>query len=85
MQFFLNNIFCNCSRNCLLCRRINRNNQQDILEVCNAINMKYLSLNSILYYQMMLDNLLKDYNWNNSSLNNIKNNELILKLQTLIN
>ena len=46
--------------------------------------MKYLSIDSILYNQIMIENLIKDYNWNNSLLNNINNNELILKLKTLI-
>ena len=58
--------------------------QQEILQLCNTINMRYLSLDSILYNQIMIENLLHDYNWNNSLLNDVKNNELILKLKTLI-
>ena len=46
--------------------------------------MKYLSIDSILYNQIMIENLLEDYNWNNTSLNSIKNNELILKIKKLI-
>ena len=34
--------------------------------------------------QIMIENLFRDHIWNNLSLNNIKNNELILKLQNLI-
>ena len=83
-QFFLNNIYCQCCKRRKCLKEFNKYHQQDILELCNTINMKYLSLNSLLYNQIMIENLLKDYNWNNSSLNNIKNNELILKLQTLI-
>ena len=45
--------------------------------------MRYLSLDSILYNQIMIENLFIDYHWNNSLLNNIKNNELIIKLKTL--
>ena len=76
-QFFLNNIYCQCCKRRKCLKEFNKYHQQDILELCNTINMKYLSLNSLLYNQIMIENLLKDYNWNNSSLNNIKNNELI--------
>ena len=79
MQFFLNNIYCKSWKGCAKYEK-----QQEILEICNTINMKYLSLDSILYNQIMFENLLRDYNWNNSLLNNVKNNELILKLKTLI-
>ena len=79
MQFFLNNIYC---KNCKGCAKYEK--QQEILEICNTINMRYLSLDSILYNQIIFENLVRDYNWNNSLLNNVKNNELILKLKTLI-
>ena len=79
MQFFLNNIYCKSWKGCAKYEK-----QQEILQLCNTINMRYLSLDSILYNQIMIENLLHDYNWNNSLLNNIKNNELILKLKNLI-
>ena len=79
MQFFLNNIYCKCSKKCCKYKE-----QQEIIYLCNAINMKYLSIDSILYNQIMIENLLEDYNWNNTSLNSIKNNELILKIKNLI-
>ena len=79
MQFFLNNIYCKSWKQCAKYAK-----QQEILEICNTINKKYLSIDSILYNQIMIENLLRDYNWNNSLLNNIKNNELILKLKNLI-
>ena len=43
----------------------------------------YLSVESILYNQIMLENLFKDYNWNNQELNNIDNNEFIIKLKKM--
>ena len=46
--------------------------------------MKYLSVDSILNNQIIMENLFKDYLWNNSSLSVIENNELILKLKNLI-
>ena len=79
MQFFLNNIYCKSSKKCGKYK-----DQQEIIYLCNAINMKYLSIDSILYNQIMIENLLEDYNWNNTSLNSIKNNELILKIKNLI-
>ena len=79
MQFFLNNIYCKSWKGCAKYEK-----QQEILQLCNTINMRYLSIDSILYNQIMIENLLRDYNWNNSLLNNIKNNELILQLKTLI-
>ena len=84
VQFLLNNAYCQCCKRRICLREFNKYHQQDIIEICNSINMKYLSVNSLLYNQIMIENLLKDYNWNNSSLNNVKNNELILKLQNLI-
>ena len=44
----------------------------------------FLSVESILYNQIMLENLFKDYNWNNQELNNIDNNEFIIKLKKMI-
>ena len=55
-----------------------------MLNICNIITMNYLSVDSILYNQMRFDILIKDYKWNNDSLNNIENNELMLKLKNLI-
>ena len=60
MQFFLNNIYCKSWKKCAKYEK-----QQEILEICNSINMRYLSLDSILYNQIMLENLLRDYHWNN--------------------
>ena len=74
LQFFLNNLYC-CLKN---------HKKQEILHICNNIIMKYLSIDSILYYQIKMENLFNDYKWNNPSLNNIENNELFMKLKTLI-
>ena len=79
MQFFLNNIYCKSWKKCAKYEK-----QQEILQLCNDIDKKYLSIDSILYNQIMIENLFRDHIWNNYSLNNIKNNELILKLQNLI-
>ena len=75
IQFFLNNLYCSCC---------NQFKQQELLHICNRIILKYMSIDSILYNQIKLENLFKDYKWNNPSLNNMENNELLLKLKKLI-
>ena len=79
MQFCLNNIYCNSWKICSKYK-----DKQEIIYLCNATNMKYLSIDSILCDRIMIDDLLKDCSWNNTSLNNIKNNEFFLCIKTLI-
>ena len=38
----------------------------------------------IIYNQMKLENLFKDYKWNNPELNTIENNKMISDLKLLI-
>ena len=73
-DFFFNNIYSKC------CRKI-RN--QEIINMVNEILYKYLSIDNLLYNQIKLENLFKDYKWNNHSLDNIQNNELIKKLKKI--
>ena len=49
--------------------------------IINEIVAKYLSLDYILYNQMKLENLFRDYQWNDIRLNDIKSNNLIIKLK----
>ena len=74
-DFYFNNIYC---------KRFHKI-KQDIINVYNEISAKYFSVDTIIYNQIKLENLFKDYKWNNSSLNSIKNNELIIKLKNLFN
>ena len=74
-HFFFNNIYC---KNC------NKFYEQEIIRICNETMSNYLSVESILYNQIMLENLFKDYSWNNRELNNIDNNEFIIKLKKMI-
>ena len=77
-HFFLNNIYCkNFSK-------FNGQNSQEIINICNDIISNYLSVESLLYNQILLENLFKDYNWNNKELNKIDNNRLIIKLKGLL-
>ena len=74
-DFYFNNIYCSCCK---------RRNKQDILDICNIIISKYISVDSVLYDHLLFENLIKDYIWNNPDLNNILNNELIKELNKLI-
>ena len=48
--------------------------RQKLIEACNKIMFQYYSVENILYNQIMLENLFKDYKWNNPELKNIFNN-----------
>ena len=73
-QFFINNLNI---RNCI------KTKEQDIITTCNKILLKYFSIENILFNQMKLENLYKDYKWNNPKLSEINNN-LIIKLTNLL-
>ena len=46
----------------------NMRKKYDIIETCNNILFKYISIETILYNQIIFENLLKDYKWNESYL-----------------
>ena len=74
-QFFLNNIY---NKSC--CKL----NEQEIIGLINKITVNYLSIDLILYNQIMIENILKDYHWNDVKLKDINNNENIIKLRNLL-
>ena len=45
---------------------------------------KYLSIDNLLYNQLILEGLFKDYKWNNPSLRNILDNSSIKDLRTIV-
>ena len=57
---------------------------QQIISKCNEIISKYYSIEYIIYNLIKLENLFRDYRWNNPALNNYENNELIIELKNLI-
>ena len=73
---FICNIFSCCFKN---------NNAQKCISACNEIREKYYSIENILYNQLIMENLLKDYKWNNPDLKFIKNIQLINRLNYIIN
>ena len=73
IRYLLNNIYfpiCGC-------------NIQDRIKSCNEIIQQYMSYECILYNQLMFEQLLMDYRWNDNSLKNLANNNLIVKLKNL--
>ena len=74
---FICNIFsCLCFKN---------NKAQKCINNINEILEKYNSVDSIVYNQLMIELLFKDYKWNNPNLNSTKNIDLINKLNRNIN
>ena len=72
-RYLLNNIYCsNCGCN-----------TQDRIDICNEIIQKYMSYECILYNQIMFEQLLMDYRWNDNSLKKLANNNLIIMLKNL--
>ena len=69
--------------NNIYCKRYCETKKQEIISKCNEIVLKYNSIDYTLYSQMILENLLKDYKWNNPKLNNIENNKLINDLKLI--
>ena len=75
IDFFFNNLYF---------RNKCKSKNQDIILICNEIVLKYFSIDYILYNQLKLENLLKDYKWNNPRLKSIKNNKLINQLNNYL-
>lgn len=65
-------------------RRCCKIERRKLIQKCNEIVSKYYSIECVVEYLIKLENLLKDYRWNNPGLNNLENNELILDLKNLI-
>ena len=56
---------------------------QEKIKISNEIIEKYLSVENIIYNQIIMKNLLKDYKWNDPNLNNINKNEDIIRFNNL--
>jgi len=56
-------------------------NKKELIQKCNEIISKYYSIENIIYNQIKLENLMKDYRWNDPRLNNFDNNQLIEQLK----
>ena len=74
-DFFFNNVYSKC------CKYIKR---QKLIDSCDNILYKYHSIENILYNQILFENLMKDYHWNNPELKSIHKNDLIRDLKQYI-
>ena len=72
-DFLCNKIYFNCC--------CGNSNKQNLINSCNEIVSKYISIENILYNQMKLENLWKDYKWNNPQYESKEKNDLLLDLQ----
>ena len=61
-----------------------KSNKQYLISSCNDLLSKYFSVDYIIYNQIKLENLLKDYNWNNPKFKEIDNNENIKNIKNYI-
>ena len=73
-DFLFNNVYCKC------CIKIKK---QYLIDITNDIIFKYLSLDTLLYNQIKIENLFQDYKWNNHLLNNVENNKMIIDLKNI--
>ena len=71
-EYVFNNFYCKC------CKKYN---SQDLINKVKDITYEYLSMERLLYNQILLENLIKDYRWNDPALNDIQNSEVIIKLR----
>ena len=58
--------------------------RQMLISTSNDILGKYFSIEKLLYNQIMIENIIKDYKWNNHRLKSIQNNELVSKLKNYL-
>ena len=67
-----NNIYCKCC--CFL-------QKQKLIDACNKVSFRYLSIENILYNQLKFENLMKDYKWNNPNLKSINVHKYINEIK----
>ena len=75
--------FCDFLFNNIYCKQSCSSDKQEIISVCNNIISKYYSIDYIVYNQILLENLFKDYKWNNPELNTIENNIMIKEIKSI--
>ena len=70
--------------NTLYFKRCCKIEKQQLISACNDIIQKYYSFENILYNQIMIENLWKDYKWNNYKMKNILNNNSFMRIKELL-
>ena len=74
-DYFFNNVYSKC---CVYIKK------QKLIDSCDEILYKYYSIENILFNQILFENLMKDYHWNNPELKTIHKNESIKGLNKFI-
>ena len=54
-----------------------KSKSQALISSCNELITNYYSIEHLIYNQIMLENLLKDYKWNDMNLSKIETNKFI--------
>ena len=55
--------------------------KQSLIDSCNDIVAKYTTIENLIYNQIRLENLLKDYKWNNQQHEYEEKNGFIQEMQ----
>ena len=71
---------CDCLINYIPSKCCQEKPNQKQLNNAKYIVEKYLSVELLVYNQIMLENIFQDYGWRNRRLNHIQNNKMIMKL-----
>ena len=73
--------------NCFYCEYCKKNcykKNQILMSKCGDIISEYYSVEKIIYNQLLMENLIEDYKWNNIKLKNIRENKSIISLINFI-
>lgn len=77
LDFIFSAFACECR---LCCRCCIKGKNIDLIRKCNERIAKFYSIDKIIYNQILLENMIKDYKWNNKNLMNVENNESMISL-----
>ena len=70
--------------NCFFCGCCQNKKNQILISKCGDIISEYYSVEKIIYNQLLMENLIEDYKWNNIKLKNIRENKSIISLINFI-
>ena len=73
-DFLYNNVYFDCCK---------PSTTQGVISACNDLISKYYSIDAVIYNQLRLENLFRDYKWNNPQLNSIGNNDILAQIKAL--
>ena len=79
----LYNCFCSCEC-CKLPSCCSRSKEQILIDKYNETLAEFYSIENIIYNQILIENLFKDYKWNDERLEDINENEKIIRLNNTI-